>query len=163
MQTAPPLLLQWRGEKILLLIFCSHFLSATSPIHTTMIYVGHPSSVCVHHLLVARQSWQQLSVVKEVCSTLFYPLVPPTWVLTFDTVPFLVPTTASNLGFVTDWTVSLCLNKPNPNSDPACSLLLISVHFDLRHMFTSVSSLRCSRIKRSLDPYITVSFIRSIT
>lgn len=50
---------------------------------TPVIYGGHPSSGCVHQLLVARQSWQQLCIVRGIwlsytpAVTLFPPLPPP--------------------------------------------------------------------------------------
>lgn len=66
---------------------------------TTVIYGGHPSSGCVHHLLVARRSWQQLCVVRR---GLVVPLPRPDFIpftarpplhkdLTLNTVLVLVP------------------------------------------------------------------------
>lgn len=61
---------------------------------TTVIYGGHPSSGCVHHLLVARQSWQQLCVVRGVWSShsqapTFISFTPDSTLTT--QVPVLVP------------------------------------------------------------------------
>lgn len=97
-------------EKKPVVLFIVHFSFPLSVSYlllllTTVIYGGHPSSGFVHHLLVARRSWQQLRVVRGVWSShsqalTSFPSPPDS---TLSTVPVSLAATS---------------HKHNPSSRP---------------------------------------------